>query len=271
MPRLAVIGNVSLDRVDGGAVRPGGCPSFAALALRMLDGGGQILTRCAPADLPLFEATLAALGVPVTVIPTETTSAFGLHYRGEQRTMTVDAVGDTWTPADVESVDPEARWVHVAPLLRSDFTAETLSALARHGRRVSFDGQGLVRVPRVGPLAVDGDFDAGLLAHVQTLKLAEDEATIIAGGRFDAGAAARLGVPEVLLTLGSEGSIVYAGGRAEAVPAAWPVLGVQTTGAGDVFMVGYTAARSTGANPVAAARLASELVARMLDERKRGG
>jgi sugar/nucleoside kinase (ribokinase family) len=48
------------------------------------------------------------------------------------------------------------------------------------------------------------------------------------------------------------------------------VLGVQTTGAGDVFMVGYVAARSDGEAPKAAAERASELVARMLDARKRG-
>lgn len=271
MPGLTVVGNLSLDRVDGGPVRPGGCPSFAALALRMLEGDGSILTRCASVDRPVFEAMLCMLGVPVTVLPAATTSAFGLHYSGEQRTMTVDAIGDTWTSADVENAAAGASWVHVAPLLRSDFTAETLAALAAGGCPVSFDGQGLVRAPRVGPLCVDGVYEAGLLAHVQALKLAEDEAAIVAAGRFDATSAASLGVPEVLLTLGSEGSVVYAEGRERAIPAAWPVLGVQTTGAGDVFMVGYGGARSSGADPFEAARLASELVARMLDERKRSG
>jgi len=50
-----------------------------------------------------------------------------------------------------------------------------------------------------------------------------------------------------------------------------PVLGVETTGAGDAFMVGYAAARVDGGSPVEAAREASALVARMLDERKRSG
>jgi sugar/nucleoside kinase (ribokinase family) len=47
-----------------------------------------------------------------------------------------------------------------------------------------------------------------------------------------------------------------------------PVLGVETTGAGDAFMVSYIVARSDGAPPVDAAREASALVTRMLVERK---
>jgi sugar/nucleoside kinase (ribokinase family) len=104
---------------------------------------------------------------------------------------------------------------------------------------------------------------------VTTLKLSEEEARVVAGGPFDGGAAARLGVPEVLLTLGSHGAVVFAGGETF-VPAAWPVLGVQTTGAGDAFMVGYATARADGADAVEAARHASRLVAELLEERKRG-
>ena len=73
-------------------------------------------------------------------------------------------------------------WVHVAPLLRSDFPAETLAALAR-GRRLSFDGQGLVRASEPGPLRLDADFDPAMLEHVQILKLAEEEAEVVGASR----------------------------------------------------------------------------------------
>lgn len=270
MSGLTVIGNLALDRVDGGDVRPGGCPAFASLALAMLEREGDILTRCAPADRPVFETMLAALPVPVTVLGAVTTSAFGLVYDGEDRSLTVDAIGDTWTPADVAAVSATATWIHVAPLLRSDFPAETLATLATDGRSVSFDGQGLVRVPRTGPLTVDTDFAAEVLQSITVLKLAEDEAAIVAGGRFDESTARALGVPEILVTLGSEGEVLWVDGEATHVPTT-PVLGVETTGAGDAFMVGYSTARCEGASPVDAAREASALVARMLAERKRAG
>ena len=101
--------------------------------------------------------------------------------------------------------------MHAAPLLRSDFPAETLAALAR-GRHLSLDGQGLVRSPETGPLRLDADFDPAMLEHVQILKLAEEEAEVI-------GAIDRLGVPEVLVTFGPRGSCVYYEGRAEDVGA----------------------------------------------------
>ena len=122
--------------------------------------------------------------------------------------MTVEHLGNPWTPDDAEILAPGA-WVHVAPLLRSDFPAETLAAIAR-GRRLSFDGQGLVRAAELGPLKLDANFDPALLDHVQILKLAEEEAEVI-------GAVDTLGVPEVLVTYGERGSRVYYKGRSEKV------------------------------------------------------
>ena len=267
MPRVAVVGNLSRDRVDGGPPRPGGCAFFAVEALRRVGRSGQIATRHAQADSAIFEPALAAVQQPLTLLPADTTSGFALDYVGEDRAMTVTEIGPVWQPSDAEALERTVEWVHVAPLLRSDFPADALAALA-DGRKVSFDGQGLVRVPRLGPLIEDGDYDHAVLSHITVLKLAEDEARVIApGGSFDADAAFGLGVPEVLLTLGSRGSIVYADGTATAVPAARPVLGVQTTGAGDVFMVSYIVARSDGAEPVAAAASASRIVAEMLEDR----
>ncbi len=269
MQRLAVAGNVAVDRIDRGPATPGGCPSFAALALRMLGRQGQILTRYAQKDRELFAALLSDLGVPVTTLAAEETNAFGFRYDGEQRTMTVDAIGQPWTPADAAALDPTVGWVHVAPLLRSDFPAEALAALAGERRVLSYDGQGLVRAPELGPMRLDGKFDRAVLEHISILKLAEDEAVVVAGGTFEARHARELRAPEILVTYGSAGCTLFVAGDGEHVPVAWPVLGVQTTGAGDVFMVGYIAARSDGQEPRPAAELASELVARMLDERKR--
>jgi sugar/nucleoside kinase (ribokinase family) len=269
MAKIAVAGNLAVDRIDGEPPSAGGCPSFAALAFRMLGCEGQIVTRHASTDDDLFGPTLSTLGVPVTTLPGRSTNAFGFRYDGEHRTMTVDAIGEPWTPADAAALDPGVGWVHVAPLLRSDFPAAALVALANNGRILSYDGQGLVRAPELGPMRVDARFDPAVLEPITILKLAEDEAVVLAGGPFGERDARALRTPEILVTFGSGGSDLYVEGDSDHVPAAWPVLGVQTTGAGDVFMVGYVAARSDGVEPRAAAEFASELVARMLDARKR--
>ncbi len=267
MPQLAVVGNLARDRIDGGAPQPGGCPFFAALAFRLLGREGQILTRCAEPELALFQPAIDALEVPVTVLPAAGTAAFDHAYDDETRSTTVTGIGDPWAAGDAAYIDADVTWVHVAPLARSDFPVATLSALAT-GRRLSLDGQGLVRSPQLGPLVQNAEYDEGVLAPVSVLKLSEEESQIVAHGVFDAATAARLGVPEILVTFGSRGETVYADGLISHVPTS-PVTGVETTGAGDAFMVGYIAARSDGLPPVEAARGASRLVVGMLEERKR--
>ena len=269
MSDVAVVGNLARDRVDGGPPQPGGCPFFAAYALRAIGGSGPIVTRCADADRPLFEGPVAGLGVPVTILSSARTSGFDHVYDGETRHTTVTEIGYPWTPEDVCHDGPEATWAHVAPLLRSDFPRETLAALAERGCRVSLDAQGLVRAPRLGPLAQDAEFDPGVLESVSVLKLSEEEASIVAGGRFDASTARSLGVSEILVTLGSHGEDVWVDGELTHLPTT-AVLGVETTGAGDAFMVAYVSARADGATPVEAARAGSGLVAGMLTARKRG-
>jgi sugar/nucleoside kinase (ribokinase family) len=267
--RVAVVGNLAHDRIDGGPPRPGGAPFFAALAFRLLAREGQILTRCAAAERALFEEALAGLGTGAKVLSAERTSGFEHAYDGEVRSSTVTSLGDPWTPEDAEQLAADVEWVHVAPLARSDFPADALAALAADGRRLSFDGQGLVRAPQLGPLTEDAAFEPALLDAVAVLKLSEDEARIVAGGAFDETTAAALGVPEILVTLGSRGAVVWLEGVRTHVPVE-PVTGVETTGAGDAFMVAYAVARLEGADPVAATRAGGALVAELLTRRRLG-
>src|SRR5262249_19347318 len=162
---------------------PGGCPSFAGETFRRIGEQGQIVTRFAERDRALFEPLLGTLETPVTLLAAETTSGFSLDYVGEERLMGVTGIGETWVPGDAAALAPDVSWVHVAPLLRSDFPPETLAALA-DGRRLSLDGQGLVRAPRIGPLTSDAAFDRAVLTSVTTLKLSEEEARMVAGGAF---------------------------------------------------------------------------------------
>jgi sugar/nucleoside kinase (ribokinase family) len=180
--------------------------------------------------------------------------------------MTVEAIGPSWTPEDVAGLEL-GPWVHVSPLLRSDFPVEVLAALVARGCQLSYDGQGLVRASRVGPLMVDADYDRAVLGTVRVLKLADDEADVLAGRPFDADAVADLGVPEVVVTHGSGGCDLYLEGTQFHVPAARQISGVHTTGAGDMFTVTYIAGRAAGLLPLDAAGQASAFVAVRLQER----
>ena len=251
---IALIGNLSRDLLPGAAPRVGGGSYHGARALQRLRVGARVVARCAVVDKAQLLPPLVRLGTPVRYVEGTTTATFEIAYDGDRRVMRVDALGDTWRPADVPPLPPAVRWVHVAPLFRSDFPAETLAAIAAR-RRLSLDGQGLVRAPELGSLRIDADFDPDVLRHVWVLKLADDEAEII-------GDVAALPVREILVTHGSRGSTVHVGGRSEFVPA-HPLPG-DPTGAGDAFATAYLVGRSAGFSPVGAARRATAVVASLL-------
>jgi sugar/nucleoside kinase (ribokinase family) len=193
------------------------------------------------------------LGTPVRYVPGTSTAAFSFQYHGDRRAMRVESLGDVWLPGDLPAL-PTVRWAHVAPLARGEFPLATLAALARRCR-VSLDGQGLVRVPEVGALRLDDDFDREILRHVWVLKLAEEEAEVL-------GDPAALGVREVIVTRGSRGATLHLGRSSEHVPAR--AASGDPTGAGDAFAAAYVVARNAGFAPGGAARRATAVVASLL-------
>ena len=114
-------------------------------------------------------------------------------------------------------------------------------------------------------MQLDADYDHELLRSVSILKISDEEAELLVDG-YDERALGRLGVPEVVVTLGSHGCIVYADGVAELVRA-HAVQSADPTGAGDTFATAYLAARSGGAAPISAARRAGALVTDFLSGR----
>jgi sugar/nucleoside kinase (ribokinase family) len=258
MRPLAVIGHLSRDLFTGAAPRIGGAPWYAGRALRLLGDEATLFAKCGGDDRARFQRRLASLGLPASLSTGGVTTSFTFVYdRHGERTMTVEAIGEPW-----QVDEPEARllqrvdWLHVAPLLRGDFDVAALERLGS-GRRLLLDAQGLVRVRQLGPLTLDADYDADLLRHVSILKVSEEEARVLEP-------LTELGVPEIVLTRGSAGSVVFVHGRPEEIPA-MPVDGeIDPTGAGDAFNISYLAARADGHAPASAARRATALVAALL-------
>jgi len=270
-PGVTVLGNLAVDVINAGERSPGGCASFSGVALEASGGHGRIVALAADKDRSLFAPLLSRFRGILRILSADRTSSFRLDYVDvDHRRMSVDAIGPVWGAPEIEAADPGTTWVHLAPLLRTDFPPETLALLAERGHRVAYDGQGLVRADRLGPLVVDRHYPPELLDNIDVLKLAEDEALIVADGPFDASTAQRLAVPEILVTYGSEGCDIYTENGCVRVPAAWRVEDVQTTGAGDMFTSCYVANRAAGADPAAAAKVASELVATELEKRRPG-
>jgi sugar/nucleoside kinase (ribokinase family) len=261
VPALAVIGHLSHDRIERGPPQLGGGPWHAGRAVKLLGREARLAAKCGPRDSRQTLLRLETLRLPVSLTTGGDTASFSFHYdeRGH-RSMTVDTIGEPWSPDDAVAAVERAEWVHVAPLVRTDFPAETLAALA-NGRKLLLDGQGLARASRTGPLVLDAEFDRDLLAHVSMLKLAEEEAVALVGS-IDA--IPELGVREVVVTRGPAGCVVFEGDRAEHVAAPAVVGDVDPTGAGDAFAVTYMSARARGRIPATAAWRAGVLVAGLL-------
>lgn len=275
-PPVAVIGNLVRDIVAGAPPRPGGAVFYQARVFAEIPHGRDIrlITRCAPEDRELLGKPLEEYGLPVTWRPARETQTFDFHYEGETRVMEIVALGDPWTPDDVEGwvaqAMGDAEWIVLGALTRADFPPETLVALRREGRQLLVDAQGLVRRGTLGPLVRDGKVPPESFAAVRVLKLNDAEARALVGST-EPEDLRRLCVPEVVLTLGSQGSVVITAADAEHVPAV-PVEGsIDPTGAGDTFWVSYLVARSDGAGPVEAARRASELTSAFLSRRHEEG
>jgi sugar/nucleoside kinase (ribokinase family) len=251
---IALIGNLSRDVLPGAPPRVGGGSYHGARALQRLRVPARVVARCAPADGPALLPPLIRLGTPVRYVAGTATATFTFRYEGDVRHMSLDTLGDTWLPGDVPELPSSVRWVHVAPLARSDFPAQTLAAVGRR-RRLSFDGQGLVRAPELGPLRLDANFDPDVLRHVWVLKLSDEEAEAI-------GDLAALHVREIVVTHGSRGATLYTGGVRDEVRAR-PVDG-DPTGSGDMFTTAYVIARNAGFAPLGAARRATAVVAAVL-------
>jgi len=240
---LAVAGHLSRDVIAGGAPRIGGPPWHAARALRALGVEARILAKCGERDAIDFSRALEATDLPFELAVGEETTSFSFSYdEAGTRTMAVDAVGDPWQREELRLDGVE--WIYVGSLLRGEIDVGWVT----DGRTVLLDGHGLVRVPELGPLRLDGGFDRAQLRGVEMLKLAEEEAA----------AAGPVGVPELIVTHGARGATVN-GVHVEA-----EAVDTDPTGAGDMFGAAYLVARSRGEVPVAAARRAAALVSELL-------
>ena len=99
--------------------------------------------------------------------------------------------------------------------------------------------------------AIDWEEKKDALKYIDILKVNEKEMEVLTGYNDPEKAAIQLaewGVKEVLITLGSLGSLIYAGGEFHRIPAFPPKDVVDATGCGDTYAAGYLYMRNQGAS-----------------------
>jgi sugar/nucleoside kinase (ribokinase family) len=232
------------------AYLPGGTAYYFAHGAACLDHPGyfSLVTSLGKSDYGSVEE-IRQKNIDVKVIPSHATVYFENKYGEDinQRTQRVLAKADPFLAKDLKDV--EASIYHLGTLLADDFGLDVLKELSARGT-LAVDAQGYLREVRdEAVFAVDWKEKVEAMKYIDILKVNEHEMEVLTGMKDLRAAAVELagwGVKEVLLTLGSLGSIIYAEGEFHEIPAYKPREVVDATGCGDTYMTGYLYRRALG-------------------------
>jgi len=214
-------------------------------------------------DLNHEVVRLREAGIDIKVHQSATSVYFENKY-GENMNNRKQRVLSKASPFTIDQLKyEEAEVFHLGTLLVDDFSPEVVEYLAGKGR-ICIDVQGYLREVRDHKVyAVDWKDKLRVLKSTDILKVNEHEISVLTDGEKDLHRAARLirswGVREVLITLGSYGSIIYVDDHFYDIPGFPPHKTVDATGCGDTYAAGYLYARAQGANPEEAGRLAAAM------------
>ena len=199
-------------------------------------------------------------GVNVQVVKSSKTVAFDNIY-GEnqnQRTQRVHDMADPFRINDLKDV--KAKYICLGSLLPDDFSLDVVRFLEQRGKIV-MDAQGYLRQVKNGDVfPCDWNNKFEFFKYIDILKVNEYEAEVLTGKKDLHQAALQLaewGIKEVLLTLGSFGSIVLVDGNFYDIQAYQPISLVDATGCGDTYVMGYIYKRVQNATPLEAAKFAT--------------
>lgn len=266
MKDICCIGHITKDKI----VTPhrvvymaGGTSFYFAYAINQLpnDVSFSLVTSMDPTETEPAEKMRQA-GIDVTLNASRNTVFFENIYGENQneRKQRVLAKADPFTIEQLEHVD--AKVYHLGSLLSDDFSNEVVKYLAKKGK-VSIDVQGYLREVRDEKVyPIDWKDKLKVLKNTYYLKVNEIEMETITGLK-DAHEAAKLlhswGVTEVIITLGSEGSLIYVDDTFYEIPAYAPHEVVDATGCGDTYSAGYLYQRTLGATPTEAGKFAAAM------------
>ncbi len=266
MKDICCIGHITKDKIvtpNRTVYMAGGTSFYFAYAINHLpkDVSFSLVTAMDPTEKEPVEKMLQE-GIDVMLNASRNTVFFENIYEEDQneRKQRVLAKADPFCIDMLKGV--EAKVFHLGTLLSDDFSPEVVEYLASKGR-VSIDVQGYLREVRDEKVfAIDWKDKLKVLKNTYYLKVNETEMETITGLK-DSHAAARLihswGVTEVIITLGSEGSLIYLDDQFYEIPAYPPHEVVDATGCGDTYSAGYLYKRLQGADPMEAGKFAAAM------------
>lgn len=241
----------------------GGTSFYMAYGISQLPGkvSFQLVTKVGEESMDEVRKMREA-GIDVLCFPSRHTVYFENKYGMNQnnRQQRVLAKADPFTPEEMSHL--EARVFHLGSLLNDDFSPEVVRHLSTKGL-ISIDVQGYLReVKGTNVQATDWKEKEEILRCTDILKLNEHEMEVITSSRNPRSVAltlAEYGVKEIIITLGSYGSLIYADSHFYEIPAYEPREMVDATGCGDTYSAGYLYQRALGAGYEEAGKFAAAM------------
>ncbi|QNL49299.1 ribokinase [Olivibacter sp. SDN3] len=241
---ICCIGHITLDTVITPSTTkrmPGGTSFYFSNALKNFDVSFKLVTALGEKEKYIADI-MQHKKMQVKVLPSKHTVYFENIYSKNQdhRTQRVSQQADPFNMKNL--LDINAKIFHLGPLLEEDIPVEIIKYLSTKGR-VSLDIQGYLRTIKNKEVYYnDWGKKKEALPYVDILKANEFEMETLTGTKdiFEgAKRLANLGVKEVVITLGSKGSIIYKQNIFYTIPAYPPLEIIDATGCGDTYMAGY--------------------------------
>ena len=270
--KLCCVGHITKDKI----ITPknefslsGGTAFYFAHAINALPKAVQfeLITKVGD-NAKATVVELKELGIDVQNFDSENTVYFENKYGNDpnHRTQRVLAKADAFEIQDV--VNSSADIYHIGSLLNDDFSPEVLQLLAQKGL-LSIDAQGFLRrVEDKNVLATNWYHKQEILEVTHFLKVNEHEMEVLTNYKDPREAAqllAEMGVKEVIITLGSYGSLIYTDNTFYEIPAYKPAQLIDVTGCGDTYMAGYLYGRATGMGVQESGELAARMCTRKIE------
>jgi len=266
---ILCIGHITHDRIITPALPlgidcAGGTAYYVAWAMSHLplDGVSFGVVTAVGNDLAHEVERLRQAGIDIKAHQSPTSVYFENKYGLDMNDRTQRVLSKA-KPFTIEQLScEEADVFHLGTLLVDDFSPEVVEYLSERGR-VSIDVQGYLREVRGEDVfAIDWRDKLAVLKHTDILKLNEHEMEVVTGLTNPREVARRIadwGVREVVITLGSYGSLIYADGHYYEIPAYTPRQAVDATGCGDTYSTGYLYCRAQGMNYLESGKFAAAM------------
>lgn len=250
---ICCIGHITRDRINTPGktlLLNGGTSFYFSYGINSLrDIRYKLVTLLSPEDAGAVE-DMKRCGIDADMFESAGTVFFENNYgaNSDERSQRLLARSDPFLIENVRDIN--ARIIHLGSLLQDDFPENVIEYLSENST-LSLDAQGFLRHvcgDRIYPC--EWKECRQILRYVDILKVNEHELESLTGHKdLEAGAKilSGYGVKEVVVTLGSHGSVIYDGSVFCNIPAFKPHVLTDATGCGDTYMAGYLYQRSKGA------------------------